>query len=105
MNTKTLLTLTVRNATGAVVGQISLDETAADNSGPDTSARADDITDAQRRLLFRLAARLGFEGQSARDYIDRRLDAPKDKRAASRLIDDLQEEAKRGNGVGHAGAA
>ena len=73
--------------------------------GAEVETRADDITDAQRRLLFRLAARLGFEGEAARSYVDRRLGSPKDRRAASRLIDELQEEAKRDIGAGHAGAA
>ena len=56
------------------------------------------VSEAQRRLLFRLASRLGYEGEPAREYIDRRLGAEPDKRAASRLIDDLQDEIKRSNG-------
>ena len=105
MPNKNLLTLTIKNSTGVTVGQISLDEVAADNPGPDSHSRADDVTDAQRRLLFRLVAKLGYESQAARDYVDRRLGPTKDRRAASRLIDELQEEVRREIGGGHAGVA
>jgi hypothetical protein len=108
MNKKnTLLTLTIRNANGATVGHISLEQAAEDAHEHEhrTSARAEEITEAQRRMLCRLASRLGYEGNAAREYIERRLETPKDRRAASRLIDVLQEETNRSNGAGHAGAS
>ena len=100
------LTLTIRNARGEVVGEIALEDTLPrqpenrTQRGGRTGGENNDtrVTEAQRRLLFRLASRLGYEGEAARQYIDRRLGNEPDKRAASRLIDDFQDEIKRSDG-------
>ncbi len=116
MNTK-ILTLTIRNAAGDLVGELALEERAAMTGAPahappyaprpahvPTHAPhlQDDhaITEAQRRMLFRLTAKLGFEGESARTYVDRRLGPDKDRRSASRLIDELKDELRRNDNGG-----
>ena len=68
-----------------------------DNSGP--------CSDAQRRLLWRLALALGYEGEAASAFLGDRLgirgDRVPTKREASRLIDQLEAEVRRqGNGSG-----
>lgn len=99
-----LLTLTLRNARGEVVGEIALEDSPGGQSNRHAQHNSQTggrdphdnrVTEAQRRLLFRLAARLGYESEAARQYIGRRLGPEPDKRAASRLIDDLQDELKR----------
>jgi hypothetical protein len=95
---KALLNLIIRNGRGETIAELAL-EPISQTPDPGERRPADFIvTEAQRRLLFRLAARLGFEGDRARDYVDRRLGPDPDKRAASRLIDELQDEVKRSNG-------
>ena len=69
----------------------------ADTSGP--------CSDAQRRLLWRLALALGHEGEAASAFLGERLgirgDRVPTKREASRLIDQLEAEVRRqGNGSG-----
>ena len=73
----------------------------ADTSGP--------CSDAQRRLLWRLALALGHEGDAASTFLSERLGNPTDraatKREASKLIDGLEAEVRRrsnGNGAAHA---
>lgn len=62
-------------------------------------------SDAQRRLLWRLALALGHEGEAAETFLAERLGARTDrsptKREASKLIDALEAEVRRqGNGSG-----
>lgn len=73
------------------------EEPSADNTGP--------CSDAQRRLLWRLALALGHEGDVAQAFLAERLgirgDRAPSKREASRLIDQLEAEVRRqGNGSG-----
>lgn len=70
---------------------------AVDASGP--------CSDAQRRLLWRLALALGHEGEAASGFLAQRLaidgDRAPSKREASKLIDALEAEVRRrGNGSG-----
>jgi hypothetical protein len=97
---KPILILTIRNGRGDTIAELSLEERAGRPAERHERSTAIEhaISDPQRRMLFRLAARLGFEGDRARDYVERRLGPDPDRRTASRLIDDLQDEVKRNNG-------
>lgn len=73
---------------------------------PDTSGPC---SDAQRRLLWRLALAFGHEGEAASSFLAERLGLSTDraptKREASKLIDTLEAELRRrGNGSGAAHA-
>lgn len=75
-------------------------------SSPDASGPC---SDAQRRLLWRLALAFGHEGEAASSFLAERLALPPDrtptKREASKLIDILEAELRRrGNGSGAAHA-
>jgi hypothetical protein len=96
---KPILVVVVRNGAGETIAELSLEERPRSVPRENGSRYNEDrVTEAQRRMLFRLAASIGFEGERAREYVDRRLGPGADRRAASRLIDDLQDEMKRGNG-------
>lgn len=95
-----ILDLIIKNGRGETVAELSLQERASssrEHPREPTRPRNSDwsVTEPQRRMLFRLAASLGYEGDVAREYIDRRLGSDPDRRAASQLIDDLQLEVKR----------
>ena len=70
-----------------------------DTSGP--------CSDAQRRLLWRLALTLGYEGEAASTFLADRLGIRDGrmptKREASRLIDELDAEARRSGHPGNGG--
>jgi len=97
---KALLHLVIRNGRGETIAELALEPQSATQEHERRSLESS-VSDAQRRMLFRLAAQLGFEGDPAREYIERRLGASPDKRTASRLIDDLQDELRRGTGGRH----
>lgn len=114
-----VLTIKIRNPDGVVLGEVVLEEPGGHLPvNPDRATRAFErsfeesqsrpITDSQRRLLWRLACRLGHQGQHAKAYIDRRLqqatDANRepDRAVASRVIDQLQRETGDGKGANHA---
>lgn len=74
-----------------------IEEPSVDTSGP--------CSDAQRRLLWRLALAMGFEGEAAQAFLTERLgirgDRAPTKREASKLIDQLEADVRRkGNGSG-----
>jgi hypothetical protein len=121
---KTLMILKIRNSAGATIGEIALEE--PDGPSPaikpprvstrqqnlpdyDDSFEAKPVTDAQKRMLYRLALKLGHQGDAAREFIESRLSAfgngKPDRKTASYLIDKLQGEVKNnGDGGSHAAA-
>ena len=117
-----LFVVKIRNTEGVIVGEISLEEPENRSSGYKDRApsfrqhstsdemEAKPITDAQRRMLYRLALKLGHQGDAARQFIESRLAAfgngNPDRKTASHLIDKLQTETGNGNDKrgGHATA-
>jgi len=89
------------------IGMVSLEELGGDELDEEPSpapvARPDDpMTDAQRRMLWRQALALGHEGEDAARFIREQLGLEEGekggKRAASRLIDQLEQQLRhRGN--------
>lgn len=84
-------------------------EPAVEKQRPVARAASDDrpgMTDAQRRRLWRLALRLGYEGDAAAAFIKERLGVRPDRKAtkheASKLIDELEAQARERGGKGHA---
>lgn len=112
---KEIFVIKIRNTEGVVVGEIALEEPDSRASsakertplfrqygGEDTDSKP--ITDAQRRMMFRLALKLGHQGDEARKFIEGRLAAygngKPDRKTASALIDKLQIETGNGNARG-----
>jgi|WetSurMetagenome_2_1015567.scaffolds.fasta_scaffold1419569_1 hypothetical protein len=123
---KEVLVLKIRNANGEIIGEIALEEpdgfASCTRAKPahskqqstyeyDDSREFKPVTDAQKRMLFRLALKLGHQGDAAREFIESRLSAfgngKPDCKTASYLIDKLQNEVKKAddNGGGRANAA
>lgn len=75
---------------------------------PDEPAEAWPWSDKQKRFLYRLLQRLGYEGDTAKQYITTALrlnGEPPTRRQASELIDRLQAELGRNEKGGARGAA
>ncbi len=118
---KEVLVLKIRNAKGLVIGEVALEEPDAPVAKPprvvsrqqslpehDDRQETKPVTDAQRRMLYRLALKLGHQGDAAREFIESRLAAfgngKPDRKTASYLIDKLQGEVKNNEGGSHAAA-
>lgn len=97
------------------VGTVSLEELGGDDENtddyePPARPPANDggaMSEAQRRILWRIASQLGIEGDDVPKFLAERLrirdGRTPNKREASRLIDELDGELRRGTGRGQGG--
>lgn len=79
--------------------QIALDTDEARTAHPGPEPLPDfgtsRMSDAQRRMIYRLAFQLGHNGDAARDLIKHKLGSDPTKERASSLIDELQAQVRR----------